>query len=459
MPISKLSRRYGRMNQAKTPVLAKLEKQKKIKPPKSLKKWLKILIIAFTIVVCLGFISATMAIVIVSRDLPDPNKLIERSVSQSTKIYDRTGTHLLYEIYNDQKRTLIDLDQISKYAQQATVAVEDKYFYTHKGIRIPSIIRATVNNLLGRSSGGGGASTLTQQLIKNAVVGNEHSYLRKIKEAIMALRLEKKYTKDEILKMYLNEIPYGSTNYGIESASQSYFQKKAKDLTLAEAATLAALPQASTKYLNDPQALLNRRDTVLELMYQQNYITQAQKDEAQNTALQMKQNTDVLEAPHFILYVKQLLDDSFGEKTVDEGGLKVITTLDYDKQKIAESIVKKIGDVNEKKYKANNAALVAMDPKTGEVLSMVGSRDFNNNDIQGKYNVAVLGKRQPGSSLKPFIYLEAFAKGYTPETVIYDVQTNFDKRTGGNYTPKNYSGKEYGLVTMRSALQGSLNIT
>jgi len=468
MPIPSLNKRgqrqYGRLQPNQ---LEPVQKPRRFstrhlkKLPKPNRKIIRKLITLMILLGVFGFVGATGTVFWASKDLPDPNKLIERKVSQSTKIYDRTGENLLYEIYQDQKRTLIELDQIPDYAKKATVAIEDKHFYTHKGIRIQSIIRAGVNNLLGRKVGAGGASTLTQQLIKNAVVGNEHSYLRKIKEAVLAIRLEKKYSKDEILKLYLNEIPYGSTNYGIEAASQSYFKKSAKDLTLAESATLAAIPKAPSYYLNNLKALSSRRDTVLKLMYDQGQITEQQKNNAQNTPLKFYSKAGgVLEAPHFVLYVKQLLADSFGEKTVDEGGLKVITTLDYDKQKIAEKAIKEIGEINAEKNNANNAALVAMDPKTGEVLSMVGSRDFDDDTIDGKFNVAVLGKRQPGSSFKPFIYLAAFAKGFTPETVLYDVETDFEKdKSKKPYIPKNYTGKNYGLVTLRQALQGSLNIT
>ncbi|MFH1790236.1 MAG: penicillin-binding protein [bacterium] len=463
MPIPKLKKRdarqYGRLThspgQRPTKPRDGAKKRSFFKPSKIIRLVAVFIVISF----CCAVIGGTAAVAWVSKDLPSPDKLIDRNIQQSTKIYDRTGEHLLYEIFNNQKRTLVELDQISDFAKKATIAIEDKHFYEHKGIRIPSIIRAAFNNLIGRKAGSGGASTLTQQLIKNAVVGNEHSYFRKIREAIMAIRLERKYSKDEILKMYLNEIPYGSTNYGIEAASQSYFKKKSTDLTVAQAATLAAIPQAPSKYLNDSQTLLARRDLVIKMMYEQGYISESQKNEAQNSALDIEHSTTVLEAPHFVLHVKQMLADSFGEKTVDEGGLKVITTLDYDKQKIAEKAVTEIGQINSDKYKANNAALVAIDPKNGQILAMVGSRDFNDDEIDGKFNVAILGKRQPGSSFKPIIYTAAFAKGYTPDTVLYDVVTNFEKRKSiKGYTPHNYTNEEYGLITMRQALQGSLNI-
>ncbi|KKR34822.1 MAG: Penicillin-binding protein, 1A family [Candidatus Magasanikbacteria bacterium GW2011_GWA2_40_10] len=453
MPIPQLhpSRHYGRLPEsAPAP-----RKEKRDYNRKKLLKNLGWTALIGTIGI---FIIGTITVAWVSRDLPDPDKINSRQVSQSTKIYDRTGANMLYEIYQNQKRTLVNLDQIATSTLKATIAVEDKNFYEHGGIQIKSIIRATFNNLIGRKTGSGGASTLTQQLIKNAVVGNEHSVFRKLKEAILAIRLEKKYSKDQILKLYLNEIPYGSTNYGIEAASQSYFHKSAKDLTLAESATLASIPKAPSTYLKDLDALRNRRDLVLSLMYDQGYITEQEKKDAQGIALRIFRSGGPMDAPHFVLYVKQLLADKFGERAIDEGGLQVITTLDYDKQKIAEKTVKELGDKNAKNANANNAALVALDPKTAQILALVGSRDYFNDEINGQFDVATLGKRQPGSSFKPFVYTAAFEKGYTPDTVLYDVSTNFDARAGQDYTPKNYDGKDHGLVTMRKALQGSLNI-
>ncbi len=454
MPIPQLNQRrhYGHLPDYEP--LSPKEKKKKI---------FKIILTTIAIGFGACFILGTIAVAWISRDLPDPNKLNERQVNQSTKIYDRTGEHLLYEVYQNQKRTLVEMDQISDFAKKATVAVEDKNFYEHSGIRIQSILRARFYSLIGRRAGSGGGSTLTQQLIKNTIVGDARSgfagYFRKVKEAILAIRLEKKYTKEQILKLYLNEIPYGSTNYGIESASQSYFKKSAKDLTLAEAATLAAIPKAPSKYLKNLDALRDRRDVVLALMYDQGMITEEQKKEAQGVALRLFKSAGPMEAPHFVLYVKQLLADKFGERAIDEGGLKIITSLDFEKQQIAEKVVKEIGDKNLKDANANNASLVALDPKTGQILALVGSRDYNNDEINGQFDVATLGKRQPGSSFKPFVYTFAFEKGYTPDTVLYDVTTNFDARTDEDYTPKNYDGKEHGLVTIRKSLQGSLNIT
>ncbi len=395
----------------------------------------------------------------ISRDLPDPNKLGDRQVAQSTKIYDRTGEELLYEIFADKKRTIVELEDIPSYVVNAAIAVEDSKFYEHRGIRLTSIIRAALSNFLHLGSGRGGASTLTQQLVKNAIVGNEKKINRKIKEAILSLQLERKYTKQEILKLYFNEIPYGSTNYGIESAAQSYFGKSSKDLSLAEAATLAGMVKAPTFYLNNPDDLKDRRDFVLLRMEQEGFITATQKEKSQAEPLELKERLSGIEAPHFVLHVKELLTEQFGEKLVETGGLKVTTTLDYDLHKIAEEEItafldeKGAGEL----YNIGNAALSAIDPENGQVLVMVGSKDFFNEETDGQVNVA-LRPRQPGSSFKPFVYTAGFEAGYTPETLLYDAITNFDARAGQSYLPKNYDLKERGPITVRQALQGSLNI-
>jgi len=412
--------------------------------------------LGLTAIFVVGFLITTIAVAWVSRDLPDPDKLSDSITSQSTKIYDRTGTHLLYEIYADQKRTIVPLDQVPKQLINAVIATEDTKFYEHKGIRPLSILRAFVYGIF-TNRRIAGTSTLTQQLIKNAILTNERSVLRKIKEAILAIRLEQKYTKEQILKIYFNTIPYGSTNYGVETAAQSYFGKHVSDLTLAESATLAGLPQAPSRYLNDLDALKERRNFVLRRMFEEKYITAEEKTAAQAEPLNLELRYTNIQAPHFVLYVKEQLVEKYGETKVDTGGLKVITTLDWDKQQIADKVIETDSSSTLAKAGANNAAFVAMDPKTGQILAMVGSQNFDNDDIKGKFNVVTKGKRQPGSSFKPIIYAAAFEKGYTPETVLFDVSTNF-AMSGKPYQPKNYDGKEYGPVTMRQALQGSLNI-
>ncbi|MEK7508677.1 MAG: transglycosylase domain-containing protein [Patescibacteria group bacterium] len=425
-------------------------------PNKGWGAFFKKLVLTGIVAVVVGWFGLTIFIAWASRDLPDPNKLIERHVAQSTKIYDRTGEHLLYEVFSDKKRTSVELADIPEYAKWATIVVEDKNFYNHTGVAWLSIARAFASNLLGSKTGGGGASTMTQQLVKNAVLTNEKTYTRKIKEAILAKQIERKYTKDQILKLYFNEIPYGSSNYGIEAASESYFGKSVKEITLAEAATLAALPQAPTRYLNNNDLLLGRRNFVIDKLLETGRINQGQAETAKKEPLKINRMKIGLVAPHFVLYIKELLSEKYGEKTLEEGGLKVITTLDYDKQLIAEEEVKKGAEANEKKYKASNAALVSLDAKTGQILAMVGSRDFFDEKIDGQVNVT-LRPRQPGSSFKPIVYAAGFAKGLTPETKVYDVETTFKTETE-DYTPHDYDLGERGPISLRRALAGSLNI-
>ncbi len=404
----------------------------------------------------IGFLFSTIAVAWMSRDLPDPDRLTDRQVAQSTKIYDRTGEHLLFEVFADEKRTLVELSDIPDHLINGVIATEDTEFFEHRGIRPLSIIRAVLQGLLpGKRIQG--TSTLTQQLVKNAILSNERKISRKVKEIILSVRLEQKYDKEQILKIYFNEIPYGSTNYGIESASQSYFGKPVSELTLAESATLAGMPKAPSRYLNDKEALLERRNFVLKRMYDEGFISEQEKGESQEEELELDVTYGNIKAPHFVLHVKELLVEKYGEQIVDSGGLNVITSLDWDMQQAAEKAVSEVSEERFEEAQANNASLVAVDPDTGHILAMVGSRDFLDEEIDGQFNVATQGLRQPGSSFKPIVYTAAFEKGYTPETVLFDVETNFAV-AGDDYEPKNYDLEEHGPVSMRQALQGSLNI-
>lgn len=421
-----------------------------------------------------GIIAGGVALVLlaawVSKDLPDPNSLYSRQIAQSTKIYDRTGTVLLYEIHGDEKRTLVPIDQIPSVLRQATVAVEDRKFYEHHGVDWVGLLRAVARNAV-QGQGPKGTSTLTQQLVRNAIITNERSYTRKLKEMILSLQIERNFSKDQILQMYLNEVPYGSTLYGVESASQSYFGKSVHSLTLDEAALLASIPQAPDRLSpygtgvrgdNRPQ-LVQRQHLVLDKMAEQAFITRDQAIEAKgiDTLAKLRpQKVQDIRAAHFVMYIRGLLNEEFtsqgGLKYVEQGGLKVITSLDWKKQEFAEQTVKDWVVKNGSKHQFNNTALVSLDPKTGQVLAMVGSADFFNKEIDGQVNVT-LSARQPGSSFKPIVYAAAFNKGYLPETELYDTLTSF--KTGGpDYQPRNYSLKENGPVSLRKALQGSLNI-
>ena len=395
-----------------------------------------------------------------SRDLPSPNKLLEREIAQSTKIYDRKGETILYEIHGDQKRTLVNLDQIPDHVKQATIAIEDKDFYNHGAFSLWAMFRTAVTNVLFHRRAGG--STLTQQFVKNALLTSEKTYTRKIKELILAYRIEKKFSKDEILQMYLNEIPYGSNAYGVEAASQRYFGKSISQVNLAEAAILAALPQAPTRYSPygpNRDTLIARQRYILDLMAEQGYISKEEAAEAKDFPLQFKplqENGNII-APHFVMEIKGQLAEKYGEKMLEQGGLKIYSTIDLEKQKIAEEAVMTQAEKNVKNFGANNAALFSIDAKTGDILAMVGSRDYFNDDIDGQVNLT-LRPRQPGSSFKPVVYATAFMKGYTPRTVLFDVVTNFSLDPDKPYEPHNYNGQEYGPVTMKKALAGSLNI-
>jgi penicillin-binding protein 1C len=409
---------------------------------------------------------------IANLQLPDFNNFENRYVANSTKIYDRTGKIVLYNIHDNVRRTEVPFSEMSPYIRQATISIEDSHFYEHNGFRPTSFVRAVLANV---TSGGfaQGGSTIDQQVVKNALLTREKTITRKIKEIILSLKLDREVPKDTILQIYLNESPYGGTIYGVEEASLSYFGVHAKDVTLTQAAYIAALPQSPTYYSpygKHRDALEKRKNLVLEKMYEQGYITEAQKNASQVESLPFDQDvSNSGKALHFVMYIREYLEQKYGDDVVQNGGLKVITTLDYNIQKQEEEIVKEGALENTKKFKATNAALVAIDPRTGQILSMVGSRDFFDKEIPGQYNIAT-ADRQPGSSFKPIVYAAAFALGYTPETVLFDVPTQFSTRCDaygnplGNatktdcYMPVNYDGVLRGPIALRDALAQSLNV-
>lgn len=404
-----------------------------------------------------GFVMLLAVFLWFGKDLPNPNKINAKLGAQTTKFWDRKHEKILYEVYGDKNRSIIAFDQMPTTVKQATIAVEDKDFYKHGAFSVFGIGRAFSGVLLRTNRGGG--STITQQYVKNALLTDQRSLSRKIKELILAIEIEQRYSKDDILKLYLNEIPYGSQAYGIQTATKTYFNKDAKELTLDESAMLAAMPQAPSYYSpygSHTDALIARRNLVLTRMAEQGYITDQQAADAKKVdtlaKVQPRQSKFAgVTAPHFVLYAQDQLADKYGELKVTEGGLDVTTTLDLDKQKAAEAaIAENIATV--RKLGGSNAALTAGDPKTGQILAMVGSYDFNDDQF-GAVNVAS-SLRQPGSSFKPFAYATMFSKNYGPGTTVYDVKTDF----GGGYIPKNYSNKFYGVQSFRSALAGSLNI-
>ncbi|MFW5884913.1 MAG: penicillin-binding protein [Patescibacteria group bacterium] len=421
------------------------------------KKTLKVLLVLFL----LGAVSVAGLFIYYMKDLPDPGKINKRIVSESTKIYDRTGQHLLYEIHGEENRTLIPMDQIPDSVKYATIAIEDQEFYDHHGIDFRGIARAAVKDVMQRRAAEGG-STITQQFVKNSILTSEKRISRKIKEVILALEIEQKFSKDEILQMYLNEIPYGSNAYGIEAASQTFFSKPARELTLAESALLASLPKAPTYYSplgSNTDSLLIRWEHALNKMHELGYITKEQKEEAQKVDILAKIDPvkDNIQAPHFVMHVKEQLVEEFGEEEMQKEGLRVRTTLDWNYQQKAEEVVReKVEELGED-YGFSNASLVAINPQNGQILAMVGSMDYFDDEIDGNVNVA-LRPRQPGSSFKPYVYAEAFELGYTRKTKLFDVETDFSTDGEDEYIPQNYNGGFQGPVQMEDALATSLNI-
>lgn len=401
-------------------------------------------------------------------DIPDIQSLNDRQVELSTKIYDKTGETVLYNLNQDVRRTSVPLSEVSDNMQAATLAIEDSDFYQHMGIKPSAIIRAAWTNLKAGEFEQGG-STITQQVVKNTLLTPKKTIARKVKEWILAVRLDQKLSKNEILEIYLNEVPYGGRVYGVEEAAKRYFGKSASDLTIAESAYLAALPKAPTYYSpygNNRDELDARKNEVLSAMYKNGFINQKQYQQAKNKDVTFTtRDQQSLRAPHFVFYIKQYLEQKYGTTAIERRGLKVITTLDYDLQRQAHNVLQEYGQRNAKKYNANNAALVAVEPDTGKIRVMVGSRDYGNKKIEGSFNAAT-AKRQPGSAFKPFAYATALQKGYTDDTVVFDLPTQFSNvcpvSEFGNkencFSPVNYDGKFRGPITLRDALAQSVNI-
>ncbi|HSX08966.1 MAG TPA: PBP1A family penicillin-binding protein [Candidatus Saccharimonadales bacterium] len=405
-----------------------------------------------------------------SRDLPTPGTLVSSKYKDATRIYDRNHI-LLYSVYQDENRTYVGLNVIPEQLQHATIATEDKDFYTNNGFSVTGMLRAARNIVLGGSLQSG--STITQQLVKNVLLTDQQTISRKIKEIILSVQVDQKYSKNQILEMYLNNIPYGGTAIGVEAASELYFGKNVQNLDLAQSAFLAGLPQSPSVYspFSGTKYYLGRTQEVLNAMASNGYITKTDADKAYTEIknYQFSENTTNIKAPYFVMYVRQLLEQKFGDQMIQTGGLQVTTSLDYSIQQKAENIVKtEIAGL--KSYDVGNGAAIVTDPKTGEILAFVGGKDYFGDPLPkgctpGKNCVfepnvnAAVSARQPGSSLKPVIYSVAFEHGYTPATMIMDVPTDF-KATNSDpdYTPVNYSGKFLGPIQIRFALGNSLNI-
>lgn len=427
----------------------------KIQRSRTLVKIAKIAFIG-VIVLAVGFF---VALPLMAFNLPSPDKVVRRD-GFSTKILDRNGV-VLYDIYNGERRSPVSLSEMPLFLRQATISIEDKNFYTHQGFDPLGLVRSVYYVVrYGRSLQGG--STLTQQLVKNVLLSSERSVTRKVKEFVLAIQIERKYTKDEILQMYLNEAPYGGTSWGVEAASEVYFGKKVKDLNLVECAILAGMPQSPSTYSpysSTPKAYIGRTQAVLRRMKEDGYIT-ADQEKSANVILntyQFQTKGASFKAPHFVQYVQQILEDRYGTNVVEQGGLIVTTTLDYTLQQKAEDIVSTEIAKVEKQHITNGAAVV-LNPQTGEILAMVGSKNFNDPNYDGQFNV-VTALRQPGSAIKPITYVTAFKEGYTPATLLMDVQTTFPGGIGQpDYIPVNYDGKFHGPIQVRYALGNSINI-
>lgn len=412
-------------------------------------------------------IVAGILIWIATMKVPTITSFADRQISSSTKIYDRTGTTVLFDVHENVKRTVVPGDQISQTIKNAVIAIEDKDFYSHNGIRVSSIVRAGLSQITPFIKNSGG-STITQQLVKNTLLTQRKSITRKVKEWVLAVKLERIMSKEEILTMYLNESPYGGTIYGVQEAARSFFGKNASEVTLAEAAYLASIPNAPTFYSpygKNKERLENRKNLVLKNMLEQGYITDVEYEAAKNELVVFKPSSDNSgKALHFVEYIRQYLEEKYGTDTVQNQGLKVITTLDWDLQQVAEKTIKENALKNQKDYNGSNSALVAIDPKTGQILSMVGSRDYFDRTIDGAFNVTTAG-RQPGSAFKSLVYARAFEKGYLPETVLFDIPTQFGpcgafdrSSTPPCYAPDNYDNAFVGPINLRNALGQSRNI-
>ncbi len=391
------------------------------------------------------------------KDLPEPAQLTQNAQIVTTRILSRDG-EVLFRIYEDENRTLVKLSDIPQHLIDATIATEDKSFYYHRGFSIQGIIRAAIANSQDNNIQQGG-STITQQLIKNRLLSRERTIQRKLRELVIAILVEIEFNKNEILEMYLNQVPYGGSAYGVEEAAQRYFGKSVTQLNLAESTMLAGLPAAPSIYSPfgaAPELSKQRQGEVLQRMVSDEYLNQEQADKAYNESLNFQQDSIDIIAPHFVFYIKRLLAQQYGEAAVDQGGLEVTTTLNLELQQAAQKIV--TDEINKlKPLRVNNGAVLVTSPKTGEILAMVGSKDYFDFEHDGQVNVT-LRPRQPGSSIKPLTYAIALENGKSPSSIIDDSPITYQSLGSPAYSPKNYDGKFHGKVTLRESLASSYNV-
>ncbi len=431
------------------------KKRKKFPKFFSSRKFRFIILPVFVIFIIGALALFIFIVFFVLKDIPSATQLGSNSKPQSSKIFDRNGA-LLYTMYTGRNQTLIPLNEIPKTLQQATIAIEDRNFYRHGAIDIQGIARAAWVNFRGERVEGG--STITQQLVKSSLLTPEQTIERKVKEIILSFIVEAIYSKDKILEMYLNQVAFGGTAYGVDAASHVYFDKKPSELTLAEAAFIAGLPQAPSRYSpfgSHPEEGKKRQEAVLRAMQEEEYITEDQKREALQEGLEFSEIRDEILAPHFVFYIKDLLTQKYGEKMIEQGGLSITTSLDLNVQKIVDDAIATEGAaLSERNW--YNAAAVVSNPGTGEILAMAGSRDYFDRERDGNVNVAI-AKRQPGSSIKPINYATGLINKYTTATPFVDDRICFPSASG-QYCPRNYDGTFHGVVQMRESLANSYNI-
>jgi 1A family penicillin-binding protein len=436
------------------------------KPTRSFGRGLLMGALTFFVVAFLTLAGLIIAYAQIAADLPLPDELAKQASSfQSTRIYDRNGV-LLNETFdpNEGRRVAVSLDRMSPWLRQATIATEDANFYRHPGVDPIALARAVYYAVQEREFVSG-ASTIPQQLVKLVFLTSERSATRKIKEAILAAEVSRRYSKEQILEIYLNEVYYGNLSYGADSAAETYFGKDVGELTLAEAAMLAGLPQAPAYYdpYTQPERVKERQEVVLRLMVESGTITPAEADAAWLEPLVYVPVRYDFTAPHFTLYVRQQLETLLGPEALYRVGLNVITSLDLNLQEQAQAIVaEQVQSLAARNV--SNGALVALNPKTGEILALVGSADFDNVEIDGQVNMA-LAPRQPGSSIKPLVYLAAFenpnrplAERWTPGTLVADIEQDFPDGANPPYHPTNYDEQEHGVLTVGASLANSYNI-
>ncbi len=461
------SPRRARSRRAASRLRSKVHRRNRLPPAqKKLQyiKWLRLGAIGFFSIALLGVMGFFGLFAYYSQELPEPGQIVRRE-GFSTKIYDRNGK-LLYDLFDEERRVPVELSQMPDYLKQATIAIEDKEFYEHGGFDFLTVVRIPYNIVFRQRLVGG--STLTQQLVKNVLLTNSRTISRKFKELVLAIQIERTFSKDEILEMYLNEAPYGGTAWGVGAASELYFAKDASQLNLIESAFLAGLPQRPSIYSpysgktdsSGTPLWQVRTKGVLRRMREDNYITQETYEQSLKDLenLEFEKSAFSIKAPHFVMYVKEVLTDKFGQGLVEQGGLKVTTTLDLELHETAQEIVsEEISEIED--YNITNGASLIMDPRTGEIISMVGSRDYFGEEKGGQFNVVTDGLRQPGSSIKPVTYLALFRKGYNPATMLVDARTDFRRNEDEPpYTPRNYDGAYRGPVSVRNSLGSSLNV-